>query len=164
MLILGFDPGASGALAVLSGDGKCIRVLPFDLSVYRDAIEQATWDKDGCFACIEDVHAMPGQGVTSMFSFGRNKGLIEGMLIQADIPYTLVAPAKWKRTFGLIFPKGTDKNTIKNASIAKAKELCKGISLKRTERCKTDSDGMAEAYLIAEHCRRDFLAKNGLLE
>lgn len=161
MYILGFDPGASGALAVLEEFGGCLQVrsiIPFDTDEYRLEIENAIFNAGGvefCIACVEDVHAMPGQGVTSMFSFGRNKGLIEGMLIQAGIKYSLVSPMKWKREFGLL-SKGSSKCEMKDASVAKARELFPDANLRPTSRCKKDNDGMAEALLIAEYCRLEY--------
>jgi crossover junction endodeoxyribonuclease RuvC len=98
-------------------------------------------------ACVEKVGAMPGQGVTSMFNFGKSAGFIEGVLSALLIPYQLIPPAKWKREFSLI---GKDKQ----ASIITCRKLFPELDLKRTERCRTDSDGKAEALLLAEWARR----------
>jgi crossover junction endodeoxyribonuclease RuvC len=103
----------------------------------------------GIVAAVEKVGAMPGQGVTSMFNFGKSAGFIEGVLTALGIPYQLVPPNKWKKEFSLI---GQDKQ----ASIVTCRKLFPELDLKRTERCRTDSDGKAEATLLAEYARRHF--------
>ena len=100
-------------------------------------------------AAVEKVGAMHGQGVTSMFSFGKSAGFIEGVLTALEIPYQLVPPAVWKKEFSLI---GKDKK----ASVEVCRKLFPKLDLKRTERCKTDSDGKADATLIAEYAKRKF--------
>ena len=95
---------------------------------------------------VEKVGAMPGQGVTSMFNFGKNYGFILGALESFGFSYELVTPKKWKKEFGVT----ADKNT----SIEVCKRLFPEANLKRTERCKKDHDGMAEALLMAEYARR----------
>ena len=91
---------------------------------------------------------MPKQGVVSTFGLGENFGFIQGMLTAFGIPYELVRPAKWKKEFSVT----ADKNT----SIEVCHRLFPNVSLKRTERCKTDSSDMAEALLMAEYARRNF--------
>lgn len=163
MIFLGFDPGAAGAVAMISAfipdKAEVISVSPFDITMYRAVINSAIcreMSNQRCRAVVEDVHAMPGQGVTSMFSFGRNKGIIEGMLSYARIQYNLVSPRKWKSEFSLVFPRGTEKAFIKGMSIRRAQELFPGTCLRPTKRCKVDSDGMAEALLMAEYARRKY--------
>ena len=98
-------------------------------------------------AVLEHVGAMPGQGVTSMFSFGENFGYLKGLLEAFEIPYELVRPQRWKKEFGIIG---------KNQSVEVCKRLFPGVSLRRTERCKKDHDGMAEALLMVEFARRHY--------
>lgn len=141
---IGIDPGKSGALAFISGDS--VKIYPFDEATYRDELA-LTADLD-CVCCLERVSAMPNQGVTSMFNFGQNYGLIQGLLYANKVPFQLVTPKIWKREFGL-----TDE---KNKSIEVCKRLFPGVSLLRTERCRKDDDGMAEALLMAEYARRHF--------
>ena len=81
-----------------------------------------------------------------MFKFGENFGMIQGILQAFGIPYELVTPQKWRREFGVT----ADKNT----SIEVCKRLFPDVDLKRTERCKKEHDGMAEALLMAEYARR----------
>lgn len=89
---------------------------------------------------------MPGQGVTSMFHFGKSAGYIEGVLCALRIPFTLVTPQKWKKEFEL--------HSDKTESIKVCQKLFEGVNLLPTPRCKKPSDGMAEALLIAEYGRR----------
>ena len=102
-----------------------------------------------CVAAVEKVGAMHGQGVTSMFNFGKNAGYIEGVLSALNISYQLVPPATWKRSYSLI---GKDKK----ASIEVCRKLFPDVDLKRTERCRTESDGKAEALLLCTYAMRHF--------
>lgn len=121
-------------------------VIPFDMAEYKNALDGLMVYEDGFRCCLERVGAMPGQGVTSMFKFGENFGFIQGLLTAYGIPYELVTPQKWKKEFQVTGDK--------NSSIAVCKRLFQGVSLRRTDRCKTDHDGMAEALLMAEYARR----------
>jgi crossover junction endodeoxyribonuclease RuvC len=108
-------------------------------------------DKEGhkLMCAVEKVGAMPGQGVTSMFSFGQSYGFVWGVLTALGIGYQLVPPTLWKREFGLL-------HTEKQGSVDVAKRLFPGVSLLPTDRCRKDSDGMSDALLIAEYARRKF--------
>ena len=106
------------------------------------------FDKSPLRCVLEKVNAMPGQGVVSMFNFGQNYGFIQGVLKAHEIPYELVTPQKWKKEFSCT----SDKNT----SIEVCKRLFPNVSLKATDRCKKDHDGIAEALLIAEYGRRHY--------
>lgn len=145
---VGIDPGKSGAITVmnqLSDNGKIyMDSKPFDEEILIDICKELSGEKVKC--CLEKVNAMPGQGVTSMFNFGQNFGFIQGVLKSFGIPFQLVPPQKWKKEFSV--------NSNKNTSIECAKRLFPNISLKRTERCKKDDDGIAESMLMAEYARR----------
>ena len=145
MIYIGIDPGQSGALAIIK-DGE-IKLHPFDEQKYiNECYLVQNYYKENVKCCLEHVSAMPGQGVTSMFRFGENFGFIQGVLKSFGIPYELVRPQKWKKEFGIT----ADKNT----SIEVCKRLFPGVDLKRTERCRKDDDGLAEALLMAEYARR----------
>ena len=148
MIYLGIDPGKSGAFAFLSDNGFA-SVYAFDEATFINILRLHTRLKpeEIQLKCMmEKVGAMPGQGVVSMFSFGMNYGWIQGVLTAEGVPYELVTPAKWKKEFGVT----ADKNT----SIEVCKRLFPDVNLKKTERCKKDHDGMAEALLLAEFARR----------
>lgn len=146
MIYIGIDPGKSGAMAVIycGGMNDAVKLIPFDEREYIRRLQdmKAPFSK----ACLEHVGAMPGQGVTSMFNFGQNFGYIKGLLEAFQIPYELVRPQKWKKEFGITGDK--------NSSVEVCKRLFPGVSLRRTERCRKDDDGMAEALLMAEYARR----------
>ena len=146
MIYIGIDPGKSGALAYIIDD-EDVNVIPFDEVNYKLVLRSIV-EKYGknVRCCIESVSAMPGQGVTSMFNFGKGFGWILGILDAYAVPYELVRPQKWKKEFSIT----SDKNT----SIAVCKRLFPNVSLLPTERCRKDNDGMAEALLMAEYARR----------
>lgn len=144
MLWIGIDPGKSGAMATINEYGE-IDAAPFDLQTYIWILQQSL-QGDGMKAVVEKVGAMPGQGVVSMFKFGENFGMIQGVLQAFGVPYELVTPQKWKKEFGVT----ADKNT----SIEVCRRLFPLANLKRSERCRKDDDGIAEAILMAEFARR----------
>lgn len=141
MIYIGCDPGKKGAVVIIGEGG--ISCIPFDEKAYTDAFRRFN---TGAVCALEHVGAMPGQGVTSMFNFGANFGFIQGLLQAFGIPYELVRPQKWKKEFSI--------TADKNSSIAVAQRLFPDVSLRRTERCRTDDDGIAEALLLAEYARR----------
>lgn len=155
---IGIDPGRDGCLAIL-GYRETPILIPFSESEYANQLrrlEAATRSvpptvgvvpfKVEVFCVVEHVNAMPGQGVTSCFSFGQNFGFILGLLTAFRIPYELVRPQKWKKEFSCT----SDKNT----SIEVAQRLFPDVDLRRTEKCRKPHDGKAEALLLAELARR----------
>lgn len=145
MYFIGIDPGKSGAIAVIDHEGRVCRTCVFDEREYRIALMECS-DTPGSKAVLEHVGAMPGQGSVSMFNFGSNFGFIRGLLTAYEIPYELVRPQKWKRMFSCT----SDKNT----SVDVAQRLFPDVDLRRTPRCSKPHDGIAEALLMAEYCRR----------
>lgn len=152
MIYIGIDPGQKGGYAVISKSEteQAVFAYPWDDTFF--AMEMANlmqFKEHGIVAAVEKVGARPGQGTVSMFNFGKSAGYIEGVLSGLGIPYQLVPPAKWKKEFSLI---GKDKAV----SIATCRYLFPGVKLRPTEKCQKDSDGMAEALLMAEYARRKF--------
>lgn len=141
MTYIGIDPGAKGGLAVIRDGG--IIVAPYEKSRYIEILSRVPTDS---VCCLEHVHAMPGQGVTSMFNFGQTFGWVQGVLEAMGVSYELVQPQKWKKEFSITGDK--------NSSIMVCKRLFPGVSLLPTERCRKDNDGMAEALLMAEYAKR----------
>lgn len=142
-IILAVDPGKSGAIAAIDRDGNLHDT--WDMPVVDKRISaplladilvplQPVTDVLVC----EDVHAMPGQGVTSMFTFGRGLGVVEGVALGAGIPVRWVSPARWKRALGLSADKG--------ASRRRATELWPSQS---SMFARVKDDGRSEAALIA---------------
>ena len=142
-LCIGIDPGKKGALSLLRGNA--IEIYPFDPHEYISVL-RASLSCEGVKCCIEDVHALRGNGITSSFVFGKNYGWILGALDSIGIPYQAVSVQKWKKEFGLTSDKAK--------SIEVCHRLFPNVNLKRTERCKKDDDGYAESLLLAEYARR----------
>jgi crossover junction endodeoxyribonuclease RuvC len=100
--LIGVDPGATGALALFE-NGRLAQV--WDTPTVRDkgrprvdaaALGALIISCDAASAFVERVGAMPGQGVTSMFQFGRACGIVEGVLGALSVPVTYVTPTQWK--------------------------------------------------------------------
>lgn len=151
MIYIGVDPGKKGGYASISTDG--VEVYPWNDTEFSDWIAsiraKANPNGDFVIAAVEKVGAMPGQGTVSMFSFGQSFGFILGVLTAFGIGYQLIPPRKWKAEFGLL-------NTQKQASVDVAKRLFPGVSLLPSDRCRKDSDGMADALCLCEYARRHF--------
>ena len=152
---LGIDPGLSGAIAVIQYDEQAIAVLPIPLAgkeidvthIINWLTYKTTIQKDG-IACIESVHSMPGQGVSSVFKFGFVTGILHGIIRTLGIPLYTVTPQAWKKEI----LAGTDKS--KQASIDYVARTYPNVSLKRTERSTTYDHNMSDAICIAEYCKR----------
>ncbi len=154
---LGIDPGIGGALAWLNRNLEFVHVedMPVMASTgKRNAVNAAELSKmlirwrgvcqdEPIIAYLEQVSAMPGQGVSSMFSFGTSYGIVQGVLAALQIPLILVTPVQWKRRAGLI---GAEKDKAR----AIAQQLFPGVELSR----KRDI-GRADALLIARYGPRD---------
>lgn len=149
MLYIGIDPGNSGAFAILNGDDNSAEVLFWSQEEFIKKIKLLRSQNANCIACLESVHAMPSDSRKRAFAFGESLGFIQGVLQSFDIPYQLISPMKWKKEFNLI-------KQDKSQSILVCKQLYPTVSLKRTERCTKDSDGMAEALLMATYAKRKF--------
>jgi hypothetical protein len=151
--VVGIDPGKSGCVAFLEGQDVVLHSCPiilngkkreYDERAMASIIKNAAWTGTKMIF-MEKVHAMPGQGVTSMFSFGQGFGIWLGILSCFDIPYELVSPQRWKRDMMADIP-GEDN---KAKSIIAAKILFPQANIK----WKKDHN-LAEALLIAEWGRR----------
>lgn len=160
MHILGIDPGQTGALAVLNSMGQCEVIYPFDLienGFNAHGFDELLWSVRGSFdapllACIEHVHAFPGQGVTSMFNFGKTAGIIEGVLTAHKIPFEKVLPKVWTKSFNM----DSELSSPKQRAYQKACELFPTTSFLKGPRSKVPHTGMVDAVLIAEYARRHF--------
>ena len=151
MIIFGIDPGVSGAISLLE-DKKVIEVYEMPTMIIgkknkrqvngaqvAKIITNNLDKKKSTVVIVEQVGAMPGQGVTSMFNFGQSFGVIKGVCAALTLPIFFVRPSKWKKHFDLL-------KTNKEASRTKAIEIYPEISDKI--RRKKDSN-KADAILIA---------------
>lgn len=149
-IFIGIDPGAKGGIAALDGDGQLILSCRFDGSDPGDVAMSniTTAQKIGTveIVALEKVGAAPGQGVSSMFTFGVGVGLIKGWLRAGQISFLEVAPVTWQRvTFG----EGPPKERALNA----AKALW-GVEKFIPTGCRVPHGGMIDAACLAEYIRR----------
>ena len=146
---VGIDPGKAGAWAVINSAGRWVAggLTPTIGKEYDEPGMRAAfqWLADPWVA-IEKVGAMPGQGVTSMFSFGAGYGLWRGIVVGLGLSYELVRPQAWQKEMLAGMPRG--KQT-KESAVQKAKQLWPEIPING----KKDW-GLADAALIAEWLRR----------
>jgi crossover junction endodeoxyribonuclease RuvC len=149
--ILGIDPGASGALVLLSTDTGSLEIYDMptveikrgqrnvrqvNAGMLVDIIKQAKPDA----AFVESVHAMPGQGVSSMFAFGRALGLLEGALAGLGVPFTLIPPREWTAAMRVKGGKDGSRSRVADLFPSFAKEFA-----------RVKDDGRADAALIAAY-------------
>ena len=153
MLIIGIDPGITGSICFFE-DGKIIDVVEMPnmaegkknkrqvngAQIYHEISKRIkNLEKKDIKVIIEQVAAMPGQGVTSMFNFGQSFGVLKGICAAMQIPMYFVRPAKWKKYFNLL-------NSEKDASRTKAIEIFPHFSAQLSR--KKDSN-KADAILIS---------------
>ena len=153
MLIIGIDPGISGSICFFE-DGKILDVIEMPTmtegkknkkqvngsQIYNEISKRINdTDKKEIKVIIEQVSAMPGQGVTSMFNFGQSFGILKGICSAMHLPVYYVRPAKWKKYFNLI-------NSEKDASRTKAIEIIPYFS---SNLAKKKDSNKADAILIA---------------
>ena len=153
MLIIGIDPGISGSICFFE-DGKIIEVIEMPVmtegkknkkqvngaQIYNEFLKRINKKKDDeVRVVIEQVSAMPGQGVTSMFNFGQSFGILKGICSAMQLPMYFVRPTKWKKYFNLI-------NSQKDASRTRAIEIFPYFS---TQLSKKKDSNKADAILIA---------------
>ena len=152
MIIVGIDPGLTGAIAIL--DNKKVISL-FDMPVMAEGkknkrqlnsaqlvnilSEYKKRKDDEVSVVVEQVNAMPGQGVTSMFNFGQTFGAIKGVCAAMVLPIFFVRPSKWKKHFELI-------NASKDSSRTKAIEMYPSLSNQLTKKKDVNK---SDAILIA---------------
>ena len=153
MLIIGIDPGITGSICFFQ-DGKIIDVVEMPNMpegkknkkqvngaqiYYEISLRIKDTKKEDIKVVIEQVSAMPGQGVTSMFNFGQSFGILKGICSAMQLPMYFVRPTKWKKYFNLI-------NSEKDASRTKAIEVFPYFS---SELSRKKDSNKADAILIA---------------
>lgn len=147
MIYIGIDPGAKGAMAVLT-ERHPPMLFAYQPEVYILTLKTLRQEDDDCICCIEAVHSITGQGIASSFKFGQTYGWLLGIQDAIGIPYQPITPQKWKKEFGLTSDKAQ--------SVEVCKRLYPGVNLLRTERSRKEDDGMAEALLMATYAKRKF--------
>ena len=153
MLIIGIDPGISGAICFFEegeikdvidmpvmADGKKNKKQINGSQIFNEISERVkNYKTENINVIIEQVSAMPGQGVTSMFNFGQSYGILKGICSAMQLPMFFVRPTKWKKYFNLI-------NSQKDASRTRAIEIFPYFS---TQLSKKKDSNKADAILIA---------------
>ena len=144
MLIIGIDPGISGSICFFE-DGKILDVINMPTmtdgkknkkqvngsQIYNEISKRIKKTGDqNIRVVIEQVSAMPGQGVTSMFNFGQSFGILKGICSAMQLPMYFVRPAKWKKYFNLI-------NSEKDASRTRAIEIFPYFSSELSKKKRT---------------------------
>ncbi|MBF0255892.1 MAG: hypothetical protein HQL47_05400 [Gammaproteobacteria bacterium] len=152
---LGIDPGLGGAAMLITSDGEEI-IRCWDMPTttsgkartvnaalladqIKEAIEVSNQHGERLQAILEAVHAMPGQGVTSMFNFGVSFGVVQGVLAALEVRTSLITPATWKKRAGLT---------------GKPKDACRGLACSLWPEqaglfARVKDQGRADAALIA---------------
>ena len=153
MRIFGIDPGLSGGIAIL--ENNKVKEM-FDMPVMSDGkknkrqlnsallaqiIKDNIEDIEDTVMVVEQVNAMPGQGVTSMFNFGQTFGAIKGICAALSLPIFFVRPAKWKKHFELI-------NSSQDASRTKVIEMYPSIAENLSKKKDVNK---SDAILIARY-------------
>ena len=153
MFIIGIDPGISGSICFFENgvildvlemptmtDGKKNKKQVNGSQIFNEISKRIQGiDNKSIKVVIEQVSAMPGQGVTSMFNFGQSFGILKGICSGMQLPVFFVRPAKWKKYYNLI-------NSEKDASRTRAIEIFPYFSSQLSR--KKDSN-KADAILIA---------------
>jgi crossover junction endodeoxyribonuclease RuvC len=151
--VIGVDPGLAGALVAITPDGLDLRVMPvvaaggkhqYDEHVLVEWLTPYAIKRAHVF--IEAVHAMPKQGVASMFTFGAGYGLLRGICSGLGLSYELVRPQEWQRAMLLGQPTGSEYLV--------ASRLWPNAEWCASERCRKPHGGLVDAALIAEFGRR----------
>jgi hypothetical protein len=163
---LGIDPGLDGGIAALFDDGRVLACWPMPTVTdgkrrHVDAHELVRLVgkiRNGGpigLAVLEQVSAMPKQGVSSTFAFGRSLGVIEGLLAGLLVPYTLVRPQAWQREVLV----GIADDTRTKASVFYARRRWPQAPI-IPDGCRKPHDGITDALALAEFARRQMMGKD----
>lgn len=159
MIVIGIDNGLDGGVVAIHGSGPLIRLVTptlgtgkrsFNLVAMADLLRVLSIDSNDKMAFLERAQAMPGQGVTSMFSTGFGFGAWQGLLTALQIPFELVTPQKWQRDMFV----GINRDDTKAASALVAQRLRPDTDWRASPRCRKPHDGLTDAFCIAEYGRR----------
>lgn len=155
MIVAGIDPGKTGAIAIVYPDGcGSVHRVPLMKQGGKEQPAWHQWAREWCMALdlatpdmvvMEQVGARPGQGVTSMFNFGRTLGFVQGLVAATtSVPLHHVTPTAWKSKLGLL-------KADKSASREMVRRLLPSFA---DQVLRVKDDGAAEAILLAYYGRR----------
>lgn len=164
MIYVGIDPGLSGGIAriifhggpVFEPDSINLYVMPtipgprgkneLNLSTVYNLLGYNAPSR----ITIERAQVFRGQGITSSGRIMENYGRLVGLMAGMRLPFVEVRPQTWQKSFGISSKNGNTKSS----SVLVAQQLFPGVNLMATPRCKKPHDGMSDALLIAEWCKR----------
>jgi sulfur carrier protein ThiS len=181
VLICGIDPGLHGGIATINPEGIVTAIPIPTITIQVNGKDRTAYDhtkvahifrklgiyhmlgKHDCFAVLEEQQPRPTfykdkqgkvkkQGATSLYTTGCGFCLLKQALIDFEIPHEIIPPKDWQKTFGITGGKGNTK--IQSFEICK--RLFPNLSLLPTQKSRKDSDGLADAALIAEFGRRRY--------
>lgn len=151
MVTIGIDPGINGGLTALEDGETILASIPMptqklgtkthlDPRLINDFIFYYT----PRVVIIESVHAMPGQGVTSMFNFGYGAGMLEGIISAHVLSYLIIPPQQWMKEIFVGMPKDSNKS-----SITYCQRMFPQFDWRATKKCKKIHDGMTDSCCMA---------------
>jgi crossover junction endodeoxyribonuclease RuvC len=150
-LVLGIDLGVNGAIAIVGADGSLVRIHDAPAlasgtsgrrAINAPLLAEIVANSHAVEAFVEYVGARPGEGAVGAFSFGRSRGVVEGVLAALGLPCTFITSPSWKRIIGIPAGKiGT-------------KDLARAEAIRRWPGqaglfARVKDDGRGEAALIA---------------
>ncbi len=176
-IYVGIDPGKDGGIVILFPDNS---VEKFTIPLIGGFVDEKSLsdifrnikifeEEHNVKAILEDVHSIFGTSAKSNYSFGDINGFLRGMLVAYKIPFVKVQPKEWQREMFKGVPEkrkpskldrnGKErKGSIDTKSMAAlaVQRLFPEIDLRKSERSKKQHDGLVDALLMAEYCRRKF--------
>lgn len=154
-LVLGIDPGLTGAIAAIHSNGAVefhdCPVLSIgkknncNPAAMAEILRQYQASNEGLLIGLEKVHAMPHQGVVSTFTFGEGFGIWLGVLAALGISHELISPQSWKRS--MMDGQSKEKDSSRLVAMRIFPQASDRLKLKKHH-------GRADALLLAEHLRR----------
>lgn len=175
---IGIDPGKNGGIVRISYSGifmskHLIPKIGNDIDIqafyklFMDLKEEIELNDYQVHVCIESVHSIFGTSASSNFTFGYVVGIIDTIVIANNLSYSKVQPKEWQKSIWLESEieresGKKDKNgklkpgkiQTKLTSLKACKRLFPNIDFRATDRSKIFHDGLIDAALIAEYCRR----------
>jgi len=139
---MGIDPGVSGGIALItSSKSKAVAMPKTEADIFEAISSLIAETALPVFCALEKVHAMPKQGVSSTFTFGKNYGFLRASLIALKIPFDDVPPQRWQKALSCL-SKGN-----KNVTKQKAQQLFPQLKI---------THAIADALLLAEYAKRSY--------
>jgi hypothetical protein len=155
-MIVGIDPGVKGGIAALGHRFPMV----FPMPLHADDIDVVSLQRllrGASVVALERVHAMPGQGVSSMFTFGKGYGKVIAAIELMDVPIVFITPQAWKAGLGIAGKKKKKKKDGLTSTDWCASNYPQVNLI--PDRCRVPSDGLADALCIAHYYNRFFHRK-----